>query len=149
MSDADPLTLEPSTAFTPEVDPRPRMPEPPPVRLLAVNDVTLPAPVGAERWLDEFYIGLLRFQKDESEPRPAYRAERFRVLFNPFEGPFTRDWYGVLRIEVPCLADAEKALADRQVEYTRQRGLLPGTESLLLLDPAGNWIELVEGARIF
>ena len=30
------------------------------------------------------------------------------------------------------------------MEYTRQRGLNLGEESLVLLDPAGNWVEIVE-----
>jgi len=53
-----------------------------------------------------------------------------------------------VRVQVACLADAEKMLVDNEIEYARQRGLLPGSESLMLVDPAGNWIELVEAAPI-
>jgi hypothetical protein len=49
-----------------------------------------------------------------------------------------------LGVEIPSLADAEKKLIDTEIEYLRQRGLTPGEETLLVLDPAGNWIELVE-----
>jgi len=35
-------------------------------------------------------------------------------------------------------------LIEAKIEYTRQRALLAGRESLLLLDPAGNWVELVQ-----
>ena len=33
---------------------------------------------------------------------------------------------------------------EAKIEYVRQRTLTPGEESLVLLDPAGNWVELVE-----
>jgi hypothetical protein len=42
------------------------------------------------------------------------------------------------------LEEAEKKLIELELEYTRQRGMTPGEESLLLIDPAGNWIELQE-----
>jgi len=45
---------------------------------------------------------------------------------------------------VLSLAETEQKLIDREIEYTRQKSLQPGTESLLLLDPAGNWIVLSE-----
>ena len=51
-------------------------------------------------------------------------------------------------IEIPSLADAELKLVEGEREYIRQRGLTPGHESLLLQDPAGNWIELFEVRRI-
>jgi hypothetical protein len=49
-----------------------------------------------------------------------------------------------LGLEVPALADLELKLVEAEVEYTRQRGLLPGEESIVLLDPAGNWIEIMD-----
>jgi hypothetical protein len=33
---------------------------------------------------------------------------------------------------------------EAKIEYMRQKTLTPGQESLVLLDPAGNWVELVE-----
>ena len=44
-------------------DARPKLPEPPPVTLVSVQDVRLPTVAGLERLLDEFYAGLLRFER--------------------------------------------------------------------------------------
>jgi hypothetical protein len=49
-----------------------------------------------------------------------------------------------LGIEVPSLVDAEHKLIDQEIRYARQKGVNPGRESLLVLDPAGNWIEITE-----
>lgn len=168
-------------------DRRPRMPEPLPVKLLAVEDVRLPATAGLEARLDDFYAGLLEFERVDVElPRPrakveplpgvreegrdwpmirrgriglppalasadrphtfgpVYRAENFRVHFDLVEGLVERESVRPLGIEVLSLAAAEAKLAAADIEYARQRGVSPGQESLLLTDPAGNWIELVE-----
>ena len=57
------MELEPlSTPFVPAADHRPRIPEPPPVRLLTVDDAHLPAPAGIEVDLDGFYVQLFGFE---------------------------------------------------------------------------------------
>jgi len=139
---------EPSIDFNPAIDKRRHIPEPPPVRLLAVNDVRLPAPAGRECALDSFYIDLLHFERDESETFPVYRAENFSLRFDVLEPPLSRDDLRPTAIQVPSLASLEQRLIDDAIEYTRQRGLLPATETLLLTDPAGNWIELSEIGQI-
>jgi hypothetical protein len=163
------------------------MPEPLPVKVLAVEDVRLPATAGLETRLDDFYVGLLGFERvdvDLPRPRPkvepmpgvreegrdwpvmrrgriglppallssdrphtfgpVYRAENFRVHFHLIEGLVERESLRPLGIEVLSLAEAEEKLGGAEVEYARQRGVTPGQESLLLTDPAGNWVELVE-----
>jgi catechol 2,3-dioxygenase-like lactoylglutathione lyase family enzyme len=191
-------------------DPRPLMPEPLPVRLVAVADVRLAAPAGVERALDAFYVDLLgcvrhgappkprrliepllgvrteapvtapplalglRNREDEPAPRPAdlpatvppgnapavaevrtrsgrpalsgpiYLADNFAIRFDILEAPVERDTFRPLTVEVPSLAEAEAKLIEAEMEYTRQRGLNLGEESLVLLDPAGNWVEIVE-----
>ena len=75
---------------------------------------------------------------------PVYRADNFRLLFDLVEGPVERDTLRPLGVEVPSLAEAEAKVIEADLEYTRQRGVAPGHESLLLLDPAGNWVEVVE-----
>jgi hypothetical protein len=60
------------------------------------------------------------------------------------EPPLRRDDLRPLAVEVPSLADLELRLVETEVEYTRRRGLLPGEESIVLLDPAGNWLEIIE-----
>jgi hypothetical protein len=188
----DPIEVEAAdeaggSGFRAPDDRRARMPEPLPVRVLAVEDVRLPATAGLESQLDSFYVGLLGFERVDVElprPRPkvdpmpgfrqegrdwpmirrgraglppaltggdrphtlgpVYRAENFRVHFDLVEGLVERDSLRPLGVEVPSLAAVEGTLMDAEIEYVRQRGVTPGQESLLLTDPAGTWIELVE-----
>ena len=118
------------------------MPEPLPVRLVAVEDVHLNAAAGTETQLDDFYVNFLQFERTPTEL--AYRADNFTLHFNVLEHPMSHDSLRPMQIEVLNLADAEQKLIDREMEYTRQRGVTPGQETLLLLDPAGNWVELIE-----
>ena len=133
---------EPTQQLKLDADKRPRMPEPLPVRLVSIEDVRMPAPAGVETKLDDFYVKLLEFQRIESEL--AYQADNFVLRFDIFERPVEHQSLRPQQIEVLSLADTEKKLIERELEYTRQKGLTPGEESLLLLDPAGNWIELTE-----
>lgn len=139
---------QPSIDFKPARDKRPHIPEPPPVRLVAVNDVRLPAAAGRERELDSFYVGLLRFERDEDETFPVYWAENFCLRFDIHEPPLSRDDLRPTGIQVPSLGALEQTLNDEERPYSRQRGLLPGTQSLLLTDPAGNWVEVTEFAEV-
>jgi hypothetical protein len=145
----DPLELENSTGIEPVADRRPRMDEPPPVRLIAVDDVRLPTPPDLDTELDAFYVGLWQFQRDIAQPGLAYRAENFRLRFevNSSE-PIARETLRPQGILVLSLADAEHKLIDLEWEYIQQLSLTPGQESLLLQDPAGNWIELFESRRV-
>jgi hypothetical protein len=145
------LELEPSTGLQPTADARPRMDEPPPVRLVAVEDVRLPTPPGLEAELDAFYVGLWQFERDLAEaPAIVYRAEnvRLRLEIVTDQKPIERDTLRPQGIEVLSLAEAELKLVEAERDYLRQRGLTPGQESLLLQDPAGNWIELFEVRRV-
>jgi len=121
-----------------------KIPEPLPVRLVAINDVTLPAPAGVEAKLDAFYVGLLRFERTDDPYALAYRADNYVLHFDPRERPVEHDSLRPTQIQIPSLADGERKLIENQVPYTRQRGITPGAERLVLLDPAGNWIELSE-----
>jgi hypothetical protein len=93
--------------------------------------------------LDEFYVGLLKFEREESD-EPIYRADNFRLRFSITETFPERDNLRPLLIEVPRLSDLEHAIIDRKLDYTRQRGVTLGEERLILQDPAGNWVEIVE-----
>jgi hypothetical protein len=138
--------LEPSSGFEAIEDRRRRMEEPLPVRLVAVDDVRLRAMGGIEKELDEFYVGLWEFEREAAGAGwVVYRAENFRLKFEIVaEFPVERDSLRPQGIEVMSLAEAEHKLVEAEIEYVRQRGLTPGQESLLVLDPAGNWIELIE-----
>jgi hypothetical protein len=135
---------ETSGEFEPPVDRRPRMVPPPPVRLIAVEDVRLAATTGQEAALDDFYVKLLRFERLTEAERPVYEAENFRIRFNWVEGSIERQDFRLLGIAVPSLGQLESRLAEAKIEYVHQRGLQPGQEALVLQDPAGNWLQLVE-----
>ena len=144
--DPPPFELEPGIEdFKPVLDNRVRMPEPLPVRLVSVEDICLPSPIGIEEKLDAFYVELLQFERlrDPSEPL-AYRADNFILRFDAADRAVVHESLRPTQIEVPSLEDAEKKLIEMELAYTRQRGVTPGEESLLLIDPAGNWIELQE-----
>ena len=142
---AESIPLEPeSPARSTEggADQRPRMPEPLPVRLVAVEDVTLPASAEMRDELDAIYIDLLEFERVEGEL--AYRADNFTLRFKLMPQPVAHDSLRAQGIEVLSLAELEKKLIEAEIEYTRQRSLTPGLQSLLFLDPAGNWLEISE-----
>ncbi|QOV90296.1 VOC family protein [Humisphaera borealis] len=173
--DSEPLKLQ--------RDPRPILPEPPPVRLVAVDDVVLLTPPGKEPQLDAFYVGLLRMEREDQElpvrpptapilgdaapnlpaarvrrPLPAlpagaiqgpvYRAEKHRVSFHVLEPLFERDSLRPLGVEVPSLTSTRLQIERLEIDYTRQKGLYAGQDSLLLKDPGGNWIEIMESRPI-
>ena len=124
-------------------DRRPRLLDPLPVKLIAVEDVRLPAPAGVEPQLDRFYAQLLGFERADLREL-VYRADNLYLRFDVLEHPVAHDSLRPTQIEIISLADTEKKIIEAELEYARQRGLTPGQETLLLLDPAGNWIELSE-----
>ena len=134
-----------SQPFDVPPDKRPRLPEPPPVSLVAVADVSLPGVNGLERELDTFYVGLLRFERDEDLAQICYRAENFRLRFEPHERRPDRDGVRPVGIAIESFAEITSKLNEREIEYTLQLGLTPGEHSVLLRDPAGNWVELFDG----
>jgi hypothetical protein len=145
----DPIELEPSPGITPSADLRARMDELPPVRLISVDDVRLITPPNLSAKLDALYVDLLEFTRDAQSQELIYRAENFRLKLEVVDQiPTPRDGVRPIGIEVRSLRDAERKLFEHQIEYIRQRGLLPGLITLLLQDPAGNWIELSEATRL-
>jgi hypothetical protein len=140
---AEPLQLEEARYdVKPVADKRLRMPEPLPVRLVSVDHVRLPAAAGVEKKLDDLYVKLLEFERVQGEL--SYRADNFNLRFELGEAPVVHESLRPQQIEVLSLLDTEKKFIEAELEYTRQRGLTRGEESILLLDPAGNWIEIVE-----
>jgi len=143
----DRIELEESSGLVPTADTRPRMDEPPPVRLVAVEDVnrlTLPE---LEYSLEQFYCGLWEFVPEQPL---VYRAENFRLRFTVVadQRPIERDAIRPQGIVVRSLRDAERKLAEAEIDYLRQRGLALGQHSLLCQDPAGNWVELFDAVPV-
>src|SRR3954463_14727759 len=147
--DNDALELiEPTGDFRVRPDRRPRMEEPLPVKLVTVDDAALLTAAGLERALDAFYVGLLGFVRTGSPHDLSYRAENFDLHFRVEEPPVRRDTLRALGVEVQSLATIEQRLIDGQIEYTWQKGLMPGHQSIAVLDPAGNWLELTESRAV-
>jgi hypothetical protein len=141
-----PIELEESTTPVRRADDhRPKLEEPLPVQLVAVADVTLPTLAGLEPKLDALYVAVLLFAKEQGGSDLAYRAENFSLRFHLVDGTvIERQSVRPLGIIIPSLAVTEKKLVELEIDYFRQRGLLPGSEELLLQDPAGNWLTLTE-----
>ena len=141
------IEVSQSTCAQLTVDALPRMVEPPPVRLVTVDDARMLAGAGLEKQLDAFYVGLLQLVRDPGA-RLAYRAANFALVFEILEPPVWRQDMRAIGIEVQSLAEARQKLIDAEIEHVLQRGLTPGNLSILLQDPAGNWLELSEAAMI-
>jgi hypothetical protein len=141
-----------TTPFEPIADLRPLIPEPLPVRLIAVDDVRLPSAAGLERELDQFYVNLLGFVRPHTntgiDGTLAYRAENFFLRFDVLEPPLVRDAVRPILIEVQSAAETRRRLSDARLEFQTIAGLDPGQQMLLIRDPAGNWLGLVEYRRL-
>jgi hypothetical protein len=126
-------------------DGRPRMPEPPPVRLIAIADVHLPAARGREKALDTFYVTLLGFHRDTTpEGFVLYRAEKHAIVFDLLDPPIERDRLPMTGIEVESLYLLERALLDQEYPHERVRSVEVGIEQIVVCDPAGNWLAICE-----
>lgn len=134
--------------FTPVPDRRPFIPPPPPVSLVTVDDARLPSSVGWEHELDAFYVGLLQFERDAKAAGIVYKAENFRIVFDPVEGPVERDDLRMLGIVVKSLARTSRRFRDGKIEFTRERGLIAGEERLVLMDPVGNWLRITQSKPV-
>src|SRR5271168_5259825 len=105
------IELDPaSDAFEVGEDRRPRIEEPPPVRLISIDDCMLWAAAGLERQLDQFYVGLLKFEREETAGDDdahelVYRAENFRVRIQILERPVAREDLRPLNLVVNSVND--------------------------------------------
>jgi hypothetical protein len=142
--DSPRIELADPTGFALPADQRPKMPEPLPVRLVAVADVHLPAQADLEKQHDDFYCVLLKMVRDEPRDQRIYRADNHRVVFHLGEGLIQRDSCRPLGVEIDSLAQVEAGLVEREIEYERLRGIVPGMESIFVKDPSGNWVEVIE-----
>jgi hypothetical protein len=145
----DPIEIDEASATVDADDRRRRMEELPPVRIIAVDDCYLWAPAGLERQFDEFYEGVLNFERLENQADDVpheliYRAENFELHVEIVERPLTREDYRPLALAVLSLNDLAARLAEAEFEYIRERGLTAGHDALLLNDPAGNPVAVGE-----
>jgi hypothetical protein len=140
-----PIELDqPSEPFEPVSDGRPKIPEPLPVKLVAVADVRIKATTGLRLALDAFYVGVLGFAAADDPEAWVYQAQNFQVIVESVEGLVERVDYRPVMVIVDSLATVLDRLNEREIPYERQRGLQPGEFSVLVLDPSGNGVELSE-----
>lgn len=120
------------------------MPEPPVVRVEAIEDVVLPAIAGLEREMDGFYVDLLAFERQPSTGalEIVYKAENVLVRCEVIERPPDRADLRPMLVQIPHFVDFIRQLNERELEYEWQRGLAAGTDRVLLRDPSGNWISV-------
>jgi hypothetical protein len=127
-------------------DDRPKLPEPPPVALVAVQDVQLPMVAGLERKLDEFYRDLVGFERVERSADmgegPVYRSANHDLVFHVVEVPDEGRGNRLIGILTSRYRDIVQRLIDMNVDFEIVRGVTAGAEELLIQDPAGNWIAL-------
>ena len=142
------MELAPSTNFTPTKDDRPVMPPPLPVMLVTIEDARLTAAAGLECELDAFYVGLLQFEREAKDEGIVYKAENFKLFIEVEEGPVLRDDMRMLGVVVKSLPDLMRKFREVEIEFSRERGLTAGDERLVLLDPAGNWLRIMQSKLI-
>jgi hypothetical protein len=144
------IELDPASGMFEVVeDLRPRMEEPPAVKLVAVDDCYLWAPAGLETQLDEFYGGLLGFEREEADWSESgyelvYRAENFRLRIEILETPIARDDLRALGVVVPSLRELRRQCGEVKINSALERGLAPGLDRLHVTDPAGNTVVVGE-----
>ena len=125
-------------------DDRPTLPEPPPVRVVALRDVILPTLAGLHDKLAAFYVGLLQFRQDSADLL-AFEAENVCVRFNlVVDYPLERDHTRPLGIQVPHYRAILERLQTGRSDFEVVRGLVAGNDAILIRDPAGNWIAIGE-----
>ena len=143
MSETDRIELEPSTNTPLRPDLRRPMFEPPPVRVIAVSDVHLPAALGREAELASFYLDVLRFAPaNRAGAALSFAAENVSVVFDLAEPPVDRDNLAPTMLEVLSLQGLRDALLTREIGYEMMHGLMPGTAHLLVRDPGGNLLAI-------
>ena len=142
--------VPPTTGYRqPPPDRRKHIPEPPPVRLMAIEDVQVVAADHFERELDEFYVAMLQFERDRNAHGSlVYRAENFRLMLQIQSSPIERLDMRPIGVEVLSLVAAEAKIIERELEYQRIKGLTAGSDQLMLQDPAGNWVSITERRNV-
>src|SRR5688572_11734406 len=150
MAEHEPLNLEEPTSHAMKPEELPRMPEPLPVWIAAVEDVTMVAQCGLELEHDDLYVKVLLMEKEQPPEDGwwAYRADNVRVRFQIKEGLLARESYRPLQVVLPSLKEVEARLFEHEIEYTKERGLTPGSKMILVLDPSGNRVEVTERVEL-
>jgi hypothetical protein len=149
MASNMPIDLDqPIGPFKPAPDLRPRIPEPLPVKLVAVADMRIKGTTGMRLAFDGFYMGVLGFGPVDDPEAWAYQTENFQLIVEGVEGLVERLDYRPVPVVAASLAAIIERLNEREIPFERQRGLQVGQFSLRVLDPSGNGVEVSEEIRI-
>ena len=108
--------VEATSGAVPKADRRPRIPEPLPVRLVAVEDVRLTAKMEFADDLDAFYVELLGFEREHIQTHNIYHADNHSLhilLTNELPERDLRP----LGVEVLSLRDVEERLNEREIIF--------------------------------
>jgi hypothetical protein len=134
--------------FKPGRDQRQRMEEPLPVELEAVADVHLPSPRVPTVKLDVLYVTILEFAAIHDDHYPAYQADNFRLVFNLPRRELIQEDFRTTKIIVQSLAALQTKLLAAELEYERQKSVMPGQEVIVMQDADGNWLDIRERREI-
>jgi catechol 2,3-dioxygenase-like lactoylglutathione lyase family enzyme len=124
-----------------------------PPRLLAIEDVHLAAPAGLRDDLVEFYVDLMGFELLEDGQDPDRITLRGlprsgpRLIIDFVEAAGEKPMRRRALLQVDGLGRYADALAERRIAFERVRGWFFFDRRIGLLDPGGNWIELVSSHR--
>ncbi len=133
---------EPTQPFLPVKDRRPHVPEKPLVRVVAIEDVHLSCTPGVEKEMNRLYVGLLKFERvtEQASAGIIYRAENVLLRFEVYEDLPVRDDLRPLLLEIPHLNEFVHSLDENAIVYEWQKGIIAGTDAVMLRDPSGNWL---------
>lgn len=136
-------------------DDRVRMDEPLPVELIAVDDVHVEAMREHLPAMEELYLGLLGMVRadEASADSPAdqcvYCADNYCLVIHLVEGPpKSKQDYRPVKLVVPLLRVLRQGLIDREIEHQYQLGIVPGSHCVVLMDAAGNWLNVNERREV-
>jgi catechol 2,3-dioxygenase-like lactoylglutathione lyase family enzyme len=125
-----------------------------PPRLLAIENVHLTAPAASRAALVEFYVDLLGFEHlDDADGPDRVKLRGLprsgpRLLIDLVEEPADKPMRRRALLQVDGLGQYAEALKDRRIPYEWVRGWFFFDRRICLLDPGGNWIELISSHRL-
>lgn len=132
-------------------DHRVRMDEPLPVELIAVDDVHVEAQREHLPAMEALYLRLLGMVRadetsaDLTADECVYYADNFCLVIHWIDGPTKpKEDYRPIKLVVPLLRDFRQGLIDREIEHQYQLGMVPGSHCIVLMDAAGNWLNVYE-----
>lgn len=126
--------------------------QPLPVRLIAVDDVTIPCPAGVDHLLDAFYVELLGMKRvTNAGPSLAlvieFRADNVSLRLAVEDRPVEHDALRPMMVEVDDRGRLIKEVIDRRMPFEMIKSLIAGEDHLLLIDPAGNYVGVLQHRR--